>query len=313
MNELKTVEYLKEKKQLWDEFITNSKNGNFLFYRDYMEYHSERFTDHSLMFYEKDNLVAVMPANIKDKTLSSHAGLTFGGIISNRRMKTPLMIKIFESMKEYLSEIGIRRIIYKTIPHIYHKIPAEEDLYTLFLNNAKLVRRDVSSTVFMKRKEAFTKGRRWCINKSKTNGLEIKRDYDFKIFMNIEKANLNEKYGVKPTHTPEEMHFLASKFPENIKLFSACIDGEMVSGTIVYESDTVAHTQYIASTEEGRKLYATDLIFDFLINDYYSEKEYFDYGISTENNGSYLNKGLIEYKESFGARSIVHDQYAIDF
>jgi hypothetical protein len=69
MSELKTVEYTHNQKQSWDEFITNSKNGNFLFYRDYVEYHSDRFTDNSLMFYEKDNLVAVMPANIKDKTL----------------------------------------------------------------------------------------------------------------------------------------------------------------------------------------------------------------------------------------------------
>lgn len=69
MSKLRTVEYLKEQNQLWNEFITNSKNGNFLFYREYMEYHSERFIDRSLMFYKGNNLVAVMPANIKDKTL----------------------------------------------------------------------------------------------------------------------------------------------------------------------------------------------------------------------------------------------------
>jgi hypothetical protein len=312
MNRIKTIEYAHNQKREWDKFVTNSKNGTFLFYRDYMEYHSERFTDHSLMFYEEHNLIAVMPANVKNETLFSHGGLTFGGIVYNQKMKTSQMLDLFESMKEYLRKLGIRQIVYKALPHIYHKIPSEEDLYALFLNDARLVRRDVASAIFMENKLNFAKDKRQFIKKAKIDGLEVIRSYDFKEYMSIKEADLDKKYGVKPTHTPEEIDLLASRFPENIKLFSVYVNKSMVAGVIVYEYDTVAHAQYLASTEKGKELHAADSIFGFLINDYYSGKKYFDFGIATEKEGKYLNKGLIDYKERFGGRAIVYDHYIID-
>lgn len=308
---MRTERYEPKYKLQWDEFIAKSKNGVFLFYRDYMEYHSDRFADNSIMFFDSNSLVAVMPANTRDNVLFSHGGLTFGGIISDQRMKTSLMLNMFDVLKQYLKTQGIIKIVYKAIPHTYHSVPAEEDLYALFLHNAKLARRDVSSTISLKEKMAFSKGRKWCIKKSKEQGLEIGRSHDFNAFMGIEEDLLRKKYGVKPTHTADEMQLLASRFPENIKLFTAHKDDEMVAGVIIYESKNVAHTQYIAATDEGKEVYAVDLILDFLINDYYASKKYFDFGISTENNGRYLNEGLIGHKEGFGARATVYDFYEV--
>lgn len=85
----------------------------------------------------------------------------------------------------------------------------------------------------------------------------------------------------------------------------------MLAGVVMYESDLVGHVQYIASTGEGKNMGALDLIFDFLINEYYRQKPFFDFGISNEKNGLLLNQGLIEQKEGFGARAVVHDQYEI--
>ena len=72
------------------------------------------------------------------------------------------------------------------------------------------------------------------------------------------------------------------------------------------------HTQYIASSDEGKEIGATDIIFEYLIGKYYADKKYFDFGISTENNGLYLNVGLVSNKESFGARTTVYDFYELD-
>lgn len=312
---MKTLEILRYKdkhKSLWDEFVTKSKNGVFLFYRDYMEYHSDKFTDCSIMFFDDDRLIAIMPGNIEANTLFSHGGLTFGGVISDRKMRTPTMLKVFDALKEYLSTLGIEKVRYKVIPYIYHSIPAEEDRYALFLHNARLIKRDVSASIFMRDRVSYSKGRKWCINKSRKSGLEVKRSYDFKNFMAIEEEILKKKYGVKPTHTADEIELLATRFSENIKIFAAYKDGSMVAGVIVYESENVAHAQYIAASEEGQKVYATDSVLDFLINKYYVEKKFFDFGISTEENGWYLNTGLDEYKESFGARAIMYDSYEMD-
>ena len=74
----------------------------------------------------------------------------------------------------------------------------------------------------------------------------------------------------------------------------------------------MAHAQYQGATDLGLELRAPDLIIDKLINEYYTDKKYFDLGISTENNGHYLNKGLISFKETFGARAVVYDAYELN-
>lgn len=53
----------------WNGFVARSKNGTFLFDRRYMDYHSDRFEDYSLMFYREGRLYALMPANRDRKSV----------------------------------------------------------------------------------------------------------------------------------------------------------------------------------------------------------------------------------------------------
>jgi len=295
-------------KNIWDNFITNSKNGTFLFYRDYMEYHSDRFTDNSLLFFIDDRLIAVMPANVEGDVMYSHGGLTYGGIVTDHKMTTSIMIDIVSALTEYCRNHGIKKVIYKAIPHIYHILPAEEDLYALFRFRAKLIRRDISSAISLNNPIKYVKGRKYGISVSKKNNVQISQSYDFTTFMAIEEDNLLSKYGVSPVHTPNEIALLATRFPDNIKLFIASIDQRMIAGAIIFDHRTLAHTQYIAADDFGKKIGAGDFLLDYLIRKY-GNKKYFSFGISTENKGLYLNEGLIAYKEGFGGRGVVHDFY----
>jgi len=85
----------------------------------------------------------------------------------------------------------------------------------------------------------------------------------------------------------------------------------MLAGSIIFESKHVAHAQYAADSNEGWDLGALDLVFDFLIADHYRNKEFFDFGSSTENLGQVLNGGLLRHKEGFGARAVMHDFYQL--
>jgi len=304
--------YTSEDKKLWDDFVKKSKNGVFLFLRDYMEYHSDRFQDHSLIFMNGNKPLALLPANLTDHTLVSHEGLTFGGMLTNQKMKTSIMLDIFDALKTYLKLNNIKTLFYKSIPHIYHIYPSEEDLYALFINNAYLVKREVSTTIEMNNKLQYNRGRKRNIQMAEKMGLVFKESDDYRTFMALKEEKLLKKYNVKPTHTAQEMEYLAGKFPENIKLFTVENGGEMIYGLIMYESTNVAHGQYHESTEEGIKQRVPDFVFDRLINNYYKESKYFDFGISTENNGYYLNRGLINYKETFGGRAVVYDTYKMD-
>ena len=202
--------------------------------------------------------------------------------------------------------------MYKAIPHIYHLVPAEEDLYALFRYGAKLIRRGVSSAIVFDEPILFSKARKRGITLAQKNGLTIKRTYDFEAFMSIVEDILMSKYNVKPTHTSSEIASLAQKFPENIKLFAAYKDEMMLAGVIIFNSGPVAHAQYIASSDTGKKIGAADLVFDFVITQYSKQKRYFDFGVSTEKGGAYLNRGLAANKEGFGARAIVYDTYKVD-
>lgn len=314
MTVIKVVTYDESYKRAWEDFVDAAKNGVFLFKRDYMEYHADRFPDRSLLFFDKDvQLIALLPATSNDgEVLSSHAGLTFGGVVSGDSMKVGLMLEVFDAMVAHARDAGFKRLIYKAIPHIYHRVPAEEDLYALFRNDARLFRRDVSSTIKMSERLPFSKGRKWSIKQALKNGIEVGRSFHFETFIQIEEHVLESRHGTHPVHTAAELCLLATRFPDQIKLFAASRADEMLAGVVIYESAQVAHAQYIGATDAGKAVGATDLVINHLINDYYVDKKYFDFGISTEQAGRYLNTGLIENKQGYGARAVVHDFYELD-
>lgn len=306
---IRVVQYQAEHQSLWDEFVARAKNGVFLFQRGYMEYHRDRFQDRSLLFFADEKLVALLPANITDDTLISHGGLTFGGIVSDERMKTPLMLEVFDALRAHFQAGNVKKLTYKAAPHIYHELPAEEDLYALFRHRAELVARGASSAVYLPCRAPVSRDRKGRIKQGQKSGLEIRRSEDYETFAAMVAHVLATRHGLKPVHTANELRLLAGRFPENIKLFAAARGEQMLAGVLVYESKCVAHAQYISSTDEGREIGAPDLLLDYLISEQYPAKRYFDFGISTEQSGQHLNKGLIDNKEGFGARTVLYDIY----
>jgi hypothetical protein len=313
MNPIMHIEiYSDSQKRVWDEFVRRSKNGTFLFMRDYMDYHRDRFVDFSLLIWDdKGHLIALLPANKRGEVLLSHEGLTYGGFIIDESMKTPLMLQVFECLFDFLISNGFTRFVYKTIPYIYHRIAAEEDRYALFLCQAKFIRRGVLTVVSNQYRPALQERRVRGIKKAVANKLRVSKCDDLQPFWRILTVVLREIHNTHPVHTLEEMTLLHSRFPENIRLFSCFRDQEMLAGTVIYESERVAHVQYIASSARGRELGALDYLFGSLLKEEYRNKAFFDFGTSDEDNGQYLNRGLIDQKEGFGARAVVHDHYEI--
>ncbi|MBF8964472.1 GNAT family N-acetyltransferase [Pontibacter sp. FD36] len=307
------VRYSARYKSEWDAFIKASKNGTFLFMRDYMEYHADRFEDHSLLFYYKDKLVAVLPANTTNNELHSHAGLSYGGVISGHKMKASLMLQVFDALIRYSREQHFKSLYYKTIPHIYHQVPAEEDLYALFRYGAVLYRRDVNSVVDLGQPVRYSKDRRWRLSQCKSHEWEVKRSEDYAEFMQLVTTQLESRHKLQPVHTAAEVEKLAQFFPKDISLYIIKQESELLAGALVYETAGVAHCQYIGASERAQEQGAAHVLIDHLINKVYPHKKYFSFGISTEQQGLYLNEGLASYKESYGARTVVHDFYRLDF
>ena len=297
-------------RQEWDSFIGKSKNGTVLFKRGYMEYHNDRFEDYSLLVYDNKKLRAVLPANVKDDILQSHGGLTYGGLISDGCMTTETAMEVFSEINKYLLEQGIEKVVYKPTPWIYHTLPAEEDLYAIIqVCGAKLISREISSTVYLPNRPKFSQLRRRCVNKARRNGIIVRESNDIATFWNILNANLEGRYGVSPVHTEKELSLLASRFPDSIKLFMAYDGEEALGGTLVFVMNEIVHTQYIAASPKGKTVGALDMVFDELINEEFSNYRFLDFGKSTEHHGIWLNKNLIHQKEGFGGRGVCYDVY----
>lgn len=311
MTDIRVEPYAPQHKQIWDEMISQSRNGVFLFFRDYMEYHSDRFQDASLLFFDGGSLLAVLPANRKEDQIISHGGLTFGGVISGLNLGASVMLELFDVLREWLRNQGVRTLLYKPVPHIYHRIPAEEDLYALFRNRARLVRRDLSSTLDMACRVPMERLRRRQLRKGKKVFL-IRESRDFASFMHLVESGLSTKYHVVPTHTSAEIEFLAERFPDNIRLYGAYRGEQLSAGALVYESTNVAHVQYGAGSPEAKEEGALECLYDELLEKRYANIRYFDWGISTEQAGQYLNAGLIQNKEGYGARGVAYDLYELD-
>jgi hypothetical protein len=310
---MKLLRYSDDLRERWNEFALRSKNGTFLFNRDYMEYHRDRFEDQSFVLLDADDRwVALFPAARKDAVTTSHAGLTYGGLVVDGSMTTAAMLDALRSTADTLAAEGAERLRYKTVPAIYHKVPAEEDRYALFRAGARLYRRDVLSVVNLRAERKVQERRKRGVKRAERAGIEIRRSDDWPAFFRVLQGNLADRHDTKPVHSCEEMRLLAGRFPRNIILFGAFRASELLGGAVVYESDLVAHVQYIASSADGRELSCLDLLFERLIGVEYAAKAWFDFGSSTEDEGRTLNEGLAAQKEGFGARAVAHDFYEMD-
>lgn len=87
-------------------------------------------------------------------------------------------------------------------------------------------------------------------------------------------------------------------------------NNEVIAGVLLFITETVVHTQYIAGNEVGHDMGALDMVVEYAIQFAQSlQVRYFDFGINTEQDGLYLNNGLYFYKTSFGAGATVHEFY----
>lgn len=304
------IRYTPDRKDEWNAFVASSKNGTFLFNRDYMDYHSDRFEDFSLMFYREGRLYGLMPANRKGDIFQSHAGLTYGGLVMDSQTTAAATVELFRELNDYLRNASFRRILYKCIPWMYHQMAAEEDLYAIARTcDARLVNRDLGTVIIQRNTIRWERVRRRALKRAIEAGITVERSNDYAGFWNVLCDNLARTYDSKPVHTLAEIELLHSRFPENIVLYVAKKDEEILAGIVIYVSSQVARAQYSSATPLGKQLGAIDIIYDRIIHRDYASLPYFEFGTSALGDTNVINESLVFQKEGFGGRGICFDRY----
>jgi hypothetical protein len=278
-----------------------------------MDYHSDRFCDHSLLFYVGHRLLAVLPAHAVGDTLCSHQGLTYGGLVMSHRLTIVQTMTLFRELNLELRAEGFRRVLYKCVPWIYHRLSAEEDIYALYHEcHARIVARDFATNIFMSGGLHWERVRRRGVVRAQRAGVSVELSDNYVAFWDVLTQNLQTKYGVKPVHSLQEIELLHSRFPQTIQLYQAVKDGVVLGGVVLYVTPQVVHAQYSSATSDGKQLGVIDLLYHRIFSDY-KDYPYFDFGRSTEQpDGSGLNEKLVFQKEGFGGRGLCYDIYEYD-
>lgn len=298
--------------QRWNKFVAQAKNATFLHDRSFMEYHSDRFTDYSLLVYKGEKLVALLPANADGNDLYSHQGLTYGGILLSRKQKLQDVIAITQELLKYVQQQGFTSLYLKQLPTFYAVMPSDEFEYIAQLLSASCYRTDTASVIDYRNTLSIQSNRMEGVKKAERAGLVIKEEVRFDNFWNeLLVPNLKQKHQSQPTHTLEEIKKLQAFFPENIRQFNVYHNTTIVGGATIFETKTTAHVQYISAGENKQELGTLDFLFYELIEQTFAHKDYFDFGISNEEGGTKLNRGLSYWKECFGARTHVHKFYKV--
>ncbi|NHN27578.1 FemAB family protein [Flavobacterium jejuense] len=303
-----TDHYLK-----WNEFVANAKNATFLFHRDFMEYHSDRFEDYSLLIFdEKENLKAILPANSVGDVVYSHQGLTYGGLVFEKNVKYREVKLLFELLFQFLKTNKVKNLIYKPINPYYQVQKSEEYLFILFEKKATLLKREFNLCIPFREAYRISKSKLKHYRKNLKLDFEIKHNDDFSVFWkDVLIPRLQNKHDAKPVHSLEEIEYLVSKFPDNIHQYSIYFKNEIVAGITTFKSGKVIKSQYGATTDLGEKLRALDYLYFKLFEKYSKEFDFFDMGTCTENNELGFNEGLLTQKEELGCSLFNQDTYSI--
>ena len=341
------IRYTPEWRALWDEFVASSRNATFLFLRDYMDYHADRFIDASWIALKKGKPIALFPANVIESTLYSHQGLTYGGwLLPPAHLDGADLLDIFTLATFIWQEAGYREVIYKSIPYIYHRSPSQEEDYALFRLGAQLIRTDLSMAIDLRNPIAFNKLRRRALAKTSQLPIRIREisavgadnpKAALQPFHNLLAQCLSDRHGATPVHTLSELTSLHLRFPSNIRFFivetelSECEDPRGLetastndnedprgletaspdAAVCIFDTGLVAHAQYICTSQRGRELDLLTPLFHHLITETFADRRYFDFGTSNEDNGRRLNAGLLRQKASFGASGVAHNTFCL--
>ncbi|RZT41542.1 GNAT family N-acetyltransferase [Cupriavidus agavae] len=301
---------------VWDAFCSASINGTFLHSRHFLSYHGSRFQDASVLIEESGDLVGIFPAAVAPSDaglIVSHPGATFGGIVHHGRLAGAKMIDAIEALNQHYASQGYERLLYKAIPHIHARAPAQDDLYALYRVGAERVRCDLSCTIDLAGRRPPSERRRRSLKKaSRVTTISPNGDLVDALWRVLE-GNLERKHDARPVHSLAEIRLLQARFPDEIQVRCGIVDNEVEAGVVLFNSNRAWHAQYIASSARGYESSVLDAVFDSIISEASaSGARYFDFGTSNEEGGRVLNDGLYRFKHEFGGGGVAHEFYQIN-
>ena len=302
----------------WDDLVARSVNGTILHTRRFLAYHGDRFRDRSLVVTKSNGkLAGVLPAAedpLDQSVVTSHPGLTYGGLVHDGTLYGgPLIQVLAEVAAEYRAQ-GFRRLRYRAVPSIYHSSPAADDQYALSRLGADRYRRDLAAVIKLAHRGRVWSGRRTWRKRAEAAGVRTEENWnDLARYWRILEENLAARHDATPTHSLAEIEYLHEQFPTEVILLTAKLGGTLVAGNLFFIEGPVLQARYTATTSEGRKVSATDLVIEHGIALAGARGcQFYSMGTSTLDGGRQLNGSQYAFKVSFGGGGVIHETCELD-
>ena len=304
----------------WDAFVMNhAMNGTFLQTRRFLSYHPQgRFHDHSLLFYNGQELCAVLPAAEQrvdgKRMLRSHPGSTFGGLMVGAEMlRAPKLTELVSALDSHCRENGFDACEVKLTSDLFATLPTDAIQYA-FYHAGYTDEIEIAAYLPIEGKthEAlvadYSFNKRYDLKKCEKAGLRMERIHSHEqlsAFYDLLCWNL-QKFDAKPIHTLDELiDFHDARLKDEVLFLGVYnAEGRMVAGACLFHfaQANVLHTQYLATAPDVKGYVPSTSLYDSVIRlgmEIGAKK--ISFGTSTHDRGRVLNTGLIQNKEGYGS------------
>ncbi|ARN77933.1 hypothetical protein BST97_07940 [Nonlabens spongiae] len=295
------TQYTPDLKDAWNNFVSKCCNASFMHQRDFMEYHSDRFEDYSLLVYNHGDLIACIPAHKKGREFCSHGGLTYGGLLmesyDSKRFR-----EVLDATISYLDTNQINQIEINLPPLSYDISIVEMEVQ--LENSGFELSRSLCSMGMNLQDEILISGKKSAGYRNGTfNTLSYAQSEDLASYWHsVLIPSLQARHDSTPVHSLDEITLLKSRFPKNIILKTVRFEEEVVAGSLFFLDREVVKNQYAASTPTGFQLRAMDYLNQESFKDFKNKGfKFFDFGTTHLPDGS-INTGLKRYKSELGAK-----------
>jgi len=301
-------------RRAWRDFVLRSNNGTVFHLPEFLDYHpAGRFDNHHLIADCGAGIESVIPGAITVRPdgawFRSYPGASYGGPVLDDSASLSDTERLVDALLEYCGDAGFRGVEMTPPPAVYSRRPHDYLEFALVKRGFTYPKRELTAVIDLTRLgEELTLGFRSSalrgVRKARNSGVEVEENPDFSLFYPVLEANLQERHGVRPTHTLDELERLSALLPGSIRQFVAVKDGVVMAGMVMFHCNPrVTLAFYISHDTEHQALRPVNLVYMEVIRWAKSMGyRYLDLGTFTLNMD--VNHGLCRFKESFSARGI---------
>jgi hypothetical protein len=307
-----------EDKGAWKTFLADSNNGTLFHDLDFLAYHrAGKYDFRHLIASRGEGIEALIPGALSaDGVFGSLAGASIGGPVVKGSVPARACLDLVKALQLYCSSAGWRGLEITLPPPVYCDEPDQKIEFALHRRGFALVHRSMPLLIPLNAEKGyhyqrlFRQSQRSYVRACRRKGVTIVEAGMEEIggFLDV----FTETYArlrAEPTHTPEEIKDLLNRFPDRLRIWSAKLDGTTIASVLLFVLNrNICTTFYICDRVSRRDFHAITVLLAEAADALAARGfRYLDLGPSASSN--HFNEGVVDFKESVGARAFCRDRW----